>query len=160
MDLIYDMSTMLQEMAWCHQATCHYLSQCWPCSALPHSITKAMNIRQNGLVLSLNSSDAGDGILRFWGSIPSLLMHWLLKSPVHQQAWYYLYRKDNMYCCSRVNVIYLGQAKSKIQFKMNISFIIFQTIQHVKSRYLHCPVPYSPVSVSVWLGQDSVIDEQ
>ena len=32
--------------------------------------------------------DAGDRIFRFWGSIPCLLMPWLLKSPVHQQTWY------------------------------------------------------------------------
>ena len=54
----------------------------------------------------------------FWGSIPCLLMPWLLKSPGHQQAVYWLCRTDDMYCCSRVNFIYLGQAKSKIQFKM------------------------------------------
>ena len=38
--------------------------------------------------------------------------------PVHQQAWYWLCRADNMYCWCRVNLIYLCQAKSKIQFKM------------------------------------------
>ena len=54
----------------------------------------------------------------FGGSIPCLLMHWLLKSSVHQQAWYQLCRTDNMYCCTGVNFIYLGQTKSKIGFKM------------------------------------------
>ena len=47
-----------------------------------------------------------------------LLMPWLLKSPEHQQAWYWLCRTDSMYCCSRVNLIYLDQAYSKIQSKM------------------------------------------
>ena len=28
-------STLAQVMAWCHQATSHYLSQCWPTSMLP-----------------------------------------------------------------------------------------------------------------------------
>ena len=65
----------------------------------------------------VNSSDAGGGIFRLLRSIPYLLMHWLLKLPVHQQAWYWLC-KTNMYCCSRVNFIHLGQAKSKIQFEM------------------------------------------
>ena len=27
-------STLVQVMAWCHQATSHYLSQCWPTSVL------------------------------------------------------------------------------------------------------------------------------
>ena len=66
-----------------------------------------------------------------------LLMPWLLKSPEHQQAWYmyWLCRTDNMHCYSGVNFIYLGQAKSKIWFKMwiHISIITFKTIQHVKS---------------------------
>ena len=56
--------------------------------------------------LSFNSSDAGEGIFRLWGSIPWLLMPWLLKSPEHQQSWYWLCWTDNMYCCFRVNFIY------------------------------------------------------
>ena len=61
----------------------------------------------------------------FGGSIPCMLMPWLLKSPVHQQARYWLCRMD-MYFCSSVNFIYLDQAKFKMQFKMWISFIIFK----------------------------------
>ena len=38
------------------------------------------------LTLIFNSSDAGDGMFWLWGSIPCLLMPWLLKSPEHQQA--------------------------------------------------------------------------
>ena len=34
-----DKSTLVQVMAWCHQATSHYLSQCWPRSVLPYGIT-------------------------------------------------------------------------------------------------------------------------
>ena len=41
-------------------------------------------------ILTHNSSDAGDRIFRFWGLI------WLLKSPVHQQAWYCQFRISNM----------------------------------------------------------------
>ena len=37
-DLTDDKSTLVQVMAWCHQATSHYLSQCWPRS--PYGITK------------------------------------------------------------------------------------------------------------------------
>ena len=32
-------STLVQVMAWCHQATSHYLSQCWPRSLSPYGIT-------------------------------------------------------------------------------------------------------------------------
>ena len=35
-----DQSTLVQVMAWCHQATSHYLSQCWPRSLSPYGITR------------------------------------------------------------------------------------------------------------------------
>ena len=70
------------------------------------------------IILNINFSDAGDRIVQLCGSIPCLVMLWLLKSPGHQQAWYWLCRIDIMSCCSRVNFIYLGQAKLKIRFKM------------------------------------------
>ena len=35
-----DKSTLVQVMAWCRQATSHYLSQCWPCSMLPYGVTR------------------------------------------------------------------------------------------------------------------------
>ena len=39
-DLTYDNSTLVQVMAWCRQATSHYLSQCWPSSMSPYGVTK------------------------------------------------------------------------------------------------------------------------
>ena len=35
-----DKSTLVQVMAWCHQATSHYLSQCWPLSMSPNGVTR------------------------------------------------------------------------------------------------------------------------
>ena len=35
-----DKSTLVQVMAWCHQATSHYLNQCWPRSLSPYGVTK------------------------------------------------------------------------------------------------------------------------
>ena len=37
-----DQSTLVQVMAWCHQATSHYLSQCWPRS--PYGVTRPQEI--------------------------------------------------------------------------------------------------------------------
>ena len=37
-DLTDDKSTLVYVMAWCHQATSHYLNQCWPRSPMPYSI--------------------------------------------------------------------------------------------------------------------------
>ena len=42
-DLTIDMidkSTLVQVMAWCRQATSHYLSQCWPRSMSPYGVTR------------------------------------------------------------------------------------------------------------------------
>ena len=50
-------------------------------------------------------------------------MLWLTKSPEHRQAWYWLCRTDNLYWFSRVNFIDLGQANSKIRFKMWIHLL-------------------------------------
>ena len=35
-----DQSTLVQVMAWCRQATSHYLSQCWPRSLSPYGATR------------------------------------------------------------------------------------------------------------------------
>ena len=40
LDLTDDKSTLVQVMVWCHQATSHYLSQCWPRSLSPYGITR------------------------------------------------------------------------------------------------------------------------
>ena len=40
LDLTDDKSTLVQVMAWCSQATSHYLSQCWPRSMSPNGITR------------------------------------------------------------------------------------------------------------------------
>ena len=38
-NLIKEKLTLVQVMAWCHQATSYYLSQCWPSYILPRGIT-------------------------------------------------------------------------------------------------------------------------
>ena len=39
-DLTDGESTLVQVMAWCHQAISHYLNQCWPSLVLPYGITR------------------------------------------------------------------------------------------------------------------------
>ena len=39
LDLTDDQSILVQVMACCHQATSHYLTQCWPRSLSPYGIT-------------------------------------------------------------------------------------------------------------------------
>ena len=40
LDTIDDQSTLVQVMAWCRQATSHYLGQCWPRSLPPYGVTR------------------------------------------------------------------------------------------------------------------------
>ena len=44
LDLNDDKSTLIQVMAWCHQATSHYLSQGWPRSMPPYGITRPQSV--------------------------------------------------------------------------------------------------------------------
>ena len=45
-----DKSTLVQVMAWCHQATSHYLSQCWPRSLSPYGVTRPQWVNQSWLI--------------------------------------------------------------------------------------------------------------
>ena len=38
LDLTDDESTLVQVMAWCHQAPSHYLNQCWQNSMMPQGV--------------------------------------------------------------------------------------------------------------------------
>ena len=44
-DLTDDKSTLVQVMAWCHQATGHYLSQCWLSSLSPYGVPRPQWVR-------------------------------------------------------------------------------------------------------------------
>ena len=45
LDFTDDQSTMVQVMAWCRQATNHYLSQCWPRSMSPYGVTRPQGVK-------------------------------------------------------------------------------------------------------------------
>ena len=47
-DLTDDKSTLVQVMAWCRQATSHYLCQCWPSSMLPYGIARPQWVKPCG----------------------------------------------------------------------------------------------------------------
>ena len=83
LDLTDDKSTLVQVMAWCHQATSHYLSQCWPRSLPPYDFTRPQWV--NFLVLKLECFKRTRSILL-------LLMPWLLASPGHQQPCHWMCR--------------------------------------------------------------------
>ena len=47
-----DKSTLVQVMAWCPQATSHYLSQCWPRSMSPYGVTRPQWVKRSQISLS------------------------------------------------------------------------------------------------------------
>ena len=57
MDLTDGKSTLVQVMAWCRQATSHYLSQCWPRSLLPYGVLR---------LLWVNSSPPSGAYMHQW----------------------------------------------------------------------------------------------
>ena len=53
LDLADDKSKLVQVMAWCRQATSHYLSQCWPRSLSPYGVTGPQWVKR---LISCNKS--------------------------------------------------------------------------------------------------------
>ena len=51
LDFTDDQSTLVQVVAWCCQATSHYLSQCWPRFLPPYSVTTPFD-KSNGRFFS------------------------------------------------------------------------------------------------------------
>ena len=44
-DFTDDQSTLVQVMAWCRQATSHYLNQCWPRSPTTYGVTRPQLVK-------------------------------------------------------------------------------------------------------------------
>ena len=74
-----DKSTLIQVMAWGHQATSHYLSQCRPISMSPYGTTQLVKVKwknylallwPSGLVIPCGGIDNGTGnSLTHWGRV-------------------------------------------------------------------------------------------
>ena len=69
-DLTDVKSTLVQVMAWCRQATSHYLSQCWPRSVSPYGIT-----RQQWVKLFMSQLDNAYLLISNWGLCPVFVYH-------------------------------------------------------------------------------------
>ena len=66
LDLTDDKSILAQVMAWCHQATCHYLSQCWPRSLSPYGVTRSEWVNPLWQSVANYVSNLGQHWLRYW----------------------------------------------------------------------------------------------
>ena len=122
-----------------------------------HAMTHPTKLKIRCPVLCLNSSDNWGAIFQLWGTIPCLLMLWLLKSPEHQQTWYWLCRTDSMYCCSMVNLWnksgcleLLSDVFDSMVQDILMYFLFYQILQFIKGR---CPTLTLNHVNSMSLGQ-------
>ena len=56
-DLTDDKSTLVQVIAWCRQATSHYLHQCWPRSPTPYDVTRPQWVKINRMLQDFLAGD-------------------------------------------------------------------------------------------------------
>ena len=54
-DLVDGKSTLVQVMAWCHQAWSHYQNQYWPRSLRPYDLTKPQLVKHKRLTTSVTN---------------------------------------------------------------------------------------------------------
>ena len=73
LELTGDKSTLVQVMAWCRQATSHYLSQCWPRFMSPYGVTRPQWAK---IPWTSNPAWHGDGGQTDYNSIPGTSFTW------------------------------------------------------------------------------------
>ena len=90
-----DKSTLVQVMAWCHQAPSHYLSQYWPRSMLPYGITRPQWVNMIHMLPLLlyhcsvgNSSNSGKNLatlswLRLWTTLVTQYFVYIESIPIY-----------------------------------------------------------------------------
>ena len=91
LDLTDDKSTLVQVMAWCHQATSHYPSQCWPRSMLPNGVTRPQWVNSQCLLLMswCHKEPGHQKTYSCTSQLLSLRMTWHHQVPGHQQTQYF-----------------------------------------------------------------------
>ena len=81
LELADDKSTLVQVMAGCHQATSHYISQCWPWTMWPYGSIRPQWVK--ALVCHTI-------VLFFWqvlNGIPCVLFEWKLSTIITHWGW-------------------------------------------------------------------------
>ena len=125
---IDDKSTLVQVMAWCHQAPSHYLDQCWPISMSSYGFPRPQWVDQKPIVSLL--------VLRMrysrnsTRSIPWMLIPWFLLSPGHQQPWYWLHWINTALSSIREDINYIHHLL--VEKKKYMCLYFLKTTQHEK----------------------------
>ena len=118
LDLTDDKSTLVQVMAWCRQATSHYLSQCWPRSMSPNGVTgsqwfKVTKIKKKCKSVWTIKCFRHNTHIKMW---LHCTLHWGLQStyliirgtPVHCGAHYFV----TIICINRADEVYRDSHKT------------------------------------------------
>ena len=104
-----DKSTLVQVMAWCHQATSHYLSQCWPRSMSPYSITRPQWVKSSTITPVWPQQNQH----KLWAYLtgPAVLRNWVDKTNkirLKKVSEFHpgpadMYTTGHVYQCSNIN---------------------------------------------------------
>ena len=93
LDFTDDQSTLVQVMAWCRQATSHYLGQCWPRSLSPYGVTRPQWVNMWQSITWTKSDQVvwwlGQNELNNWEIISSKLVFYSKCAQVKKLPFYY-----------------------------------------------------------------------
>ena len=99
-----DKSTLVQVMAWCRQATSHYLSQCWPRSMSPYGVIRPQWVNSRKDIYYWHGH-IWEGWRMETNAIQNKLTHWGLK---YMGAWdIWLTTFSNKFFRLQMSVIWL-----------------------------------------------------
>ena len=88
-NLTNDKSTLVQVMAWCRQATSHYLKQCWPRSMLPYGVTRLQWVKLAPRLNPINPMTTWDRVpneLTYPIILPYHTLEWRANERIHWKA--------------------------------------------------------------------------
>ena len=85
-DLTDDKSTLVQVMAWCRQATSHYLSQCWPRFLPPYGVTRPQCVNNNVIAPWYYPQNKQSGKMDHPKNKTQICSNWGLFWPVFEQC--------------------------------------------------------------------------
>ena len=88
-----DKSTLVQVMAWCRQATSHYLNQCWPRSPTPYGVTRPQWVKNT----TWNTLTVFRVVVILWAPYFSRLSHcFIAREPIAERRKVILKKMDNI----------------------------------------------------------------
>ena len=118
LDLTDDKSISVQVMAWCRQATSHYLSQCWPRSMLPNGVSRPQWV--NNRPLCLLSRWPICGVSHGWATVSHGWLHpqyeWQNSTLRYQVTRVSMHYCLKLHCWFKLKILYLSRLRN---FKLN-----------------------------------------